>query len=107
MKMAPQTSGVARTTPSRLGLARAYPSALGRSFRLVMGSRRPVIGGGIGPLLETPKNECVRSCDRIFDNCDLFCGQFYPDSNSLWLDCRHGCIIGYDICLAGCQTLPA
>jgi hypothetical protein len=75
MRLAPQTSGVNRRLPSRLGR------------------------GGINP----QKQDCFNTCEQQFGVCDVSCGEIYEHDDPGYYDCRHGCTIGFDICLAICE----
>ncbi len=88
MRLAPQTAAVRR----RAWLPQARISGL---VGLSAVSRAPVAGAQSGCPI----------CDQQFGNCEVECNEIYKDDPG-WVDCRHGCIIGYEICLAACSANP-
>jgi hypothetical protein len=95
MRLPPQTSGVNRRTRSKLDRAGIAPIG--------------VVGPSIFPETLTrtrvgrTATGCQVTCELDFGYCDLLCHEIYWDDDPGYIDCRHGCTIGYDICLATCE----
>jgi hypothetical protein len=95
MKLAPQTSGVTRPARSKLGRGSIAPIGLvGLSIYHAALTRERAGRTAL---------DCQLLCEEDFKNCDFSCKQNYPNDDAGYFDCRHGCTIGFDMCLAICE----
>jgi hypothetical protein len=97
MRLAPQTSGVNRRARSRLGRESIAPIGIvGLSaFAAALARER----------VRRTATSCQILCEQQYQTCDITCSEFYQGDPAGYFDCRHGCIIAYDMCLAICELM--